>query len=111
VKGIQEFCNEQSIDFLTSQCHLTPECTWKKFGPPSQTIRWCCSVHKTSPQIILLRQLTGKANFTGMAFIGVRASESLARSEYDYVSLCEKHKGQYSCNPILEWNSAELFYF
>ena len=111
VKGIQEFCNEQSIDFLTSQCHLTPECTWKKFGPPSQTIRWCCSVHKTSPQIILLRQLTGKTNFTGMAFIGVRASESLARSEYDYVSLGEKHKGQYSCNPILEWNSAELFLY
>ena len=44
-----------------------------------------------------------------MAFIGVRASESLSRSEYDYVSLGEKHKGQYSCNPILEWNSAELY--
>ena len=44
-----------------------------------------------------------------MAFIGVRASESLSRNEYDYVSLGEKHKGQYSCNPILEWNSAELY--
>lgn len=46
-----------------------------------------------------------------MAFIGVRASESLARSEYEYISLGEKHKGQYSCNPILEWNSAELFLY
>lgn len=46
-----------------------------------------------------------------MAFIGVRASESLARSEYDYISLGEKHKGQYSCNPILEWNTAELFLY
>ena len=44
-----------------------------------------------------------------MAFIGVRASESLSRNEYDYVSLGEKHKGQYSCNPILEWNSSELY--
>jgi phosphoadenosine phosphosulfate reductase len=46
-----------------------------------------------------------------MAFIGIRASESLARSEYDYISLGEKHKGQYSCNPILEWNSAELYLY
>lgn len=44
-------------------------------------------------------------------FIGVRASESASRSEYDYVSLGEKHKGQYSCNPILEWNSAELYIY
>lgn len=44
-----------------------------------------------------------------MAFIGVRASESLARSGYDYISIGEKHKGQWSCNPILEWNSAELY--
>ena len=56
-----------------------------------------------------MRKAIGKANFTGMAFIGVRASESLSRSEYAFVSLGEKHKGQYSCNPILEWNSAELY--
>ena len=69
------------------------------------------TVHKTAPQVIALRELTGKSNFTGMAFIGVRASESISRSEYDYVSLGEKHKGQYSCNPILEWNSAELYMY
>ena len=27
------------------------------------------------------------------------------------MSLGEKHKGQYSCNPILEWNSAELYLY
>lgn len=104
VDEIRSFCNIQNIDFLTSQSHFNPKDSWRLFGPPAQTIRWCCSVHKTSPQIILLRELLQKSNFTGMAFIGVRASESLARSEYDYVSLGEKHKGQYSCNPILEWN-------
>lgn len=111
VDEIRNFCNIQNIDFLTSQSHFNPKDSWRLFGPPAQTIRWCCSVHKTSPQIILLRELLQKSNFTGMAFIGVRASESLARSEYDYVSLGEKHKGQYSCNPILEWNSAELFLY
>ena len=43
--------------------------------------------------------------------MGVRADESLARSKYDYVSYGEKHKGQYSCNAILNWSSAEIFLY
>lgn len=104
-------CCHQNIDFVRAKSDFNPEESWQKFGPPATVTRWCCSVHKTVPQVIALRKLTGKTNFTGMAFIGVRASESLARSDYDYVSLGEKHKGQYSCNPILEWNSAELYLY
>lgn len=109
VDVVKTICAEQNIEFLTAKSHYSPDFTWSQFGPPATVHRWCCSVHKTSPQIISLRDALGKADFTGMAFIGVRASESLSRSEYDYVSLGEKHKGQYSCNPILEWNSAELY--
>lgn len=111
VDAIEAQCKEQGIEFIRAKSHYSPEESWKKFGPPATVIRWCCSVHKTAPQVIALRELTGKPNFTGMAFIGVRASESISRSEYDYVSLGEKHKGQYSCNPILEWNSAELYIY
>lgn len=111
VDAIETQCKEQGIEFLRAKSHYSPEESWKKFGPPATVTRWCCSVHKTAPQVITLRELTGKPNFTGMAFIGVRASESISRSEYDYVSLGEKHKGQYSCNPILEWNSAELYMY
>lgn len=109
VEKIQAYCKEQGIEFLQSKSDMDPEYTWKQFGPPATVTRWCCNVHKTAPQIIALRKVTNKTNFTGMAFIGIRASESLSRSEYDYVSLGEKHRGQYSCNPILEWNSAELY--
>ena len=109
VEEVKKVCAEGEIEFLTSRSQYEPDYTWSKFGPPATVHRWCCSVHKTSPQIIVLRDALGKPDFTGMAFIGVRASESLSRSEYDYVSLGEKHKGQYSCNPILEWNSAELY--
>ena len=105
----EEWCKNLGIEFIRAKSELSPEYTWRQFGPPATVTRWCCSVHKTAPQVIALREYTGKHNFTGMAFIGVRGSESLSRSEYDYVSLGEKHKGQYSCNPILEWNSAELF--
>lgn len=109
VEEVKKVCAEGEIEFLTSRSQYEPDYTWSKFGPPATVHRWCCSVHKTSPQIIVLRDALGKPDFTGMAFIGVRASESLSRSEYDYISLGEKHKGQYSCNPILEWNSAELY--
>lgn len=109
VDAIHDFCSDNKIDFIVAKSDFDPDYSWSKFGPPATVNRWCCSVHKTSPQITLLREILGKPDFTGMAFIGVRGSESLSRSEYDFISLGEKHKGQYSCNPILEWNSAELY--
>ena len=109
VDEIENFCKENEIEFIRAKSHFSPDYSWNQFGPPATVHRWCCSVHKTSPQILSLRNILNKVDFTGMAFIGVRASESLSRSEYDYISLGEKHKGQYSCNPILEWNSAELY--
>lgn len=107
----EQFCKNEGIEFLKSQCVFSPEYTWEKFGPPAQTMRWCCSVHKTAPQIILLREYTNNPHFRGMAFTGIRGDESASRSEYDDVSLGEKVRGQYSCHPILEWNSAELFIY
>lgn len=109
VNQIETYCTDNNIDFVRAKSEYSPEYTWSQFGPPATVTRWCCSVHKTVPQVIALRERTRKSDFTGMAFIGIRASESVSRSEYDYVSLGEKHKGQYSCNPILEWNSAELY--
>lgn len=108
---IEKECHHQGIEFIRAKSDLNPHCTWKQFGSPSKVTRWCCSVHKTSPQILALRNNLSKIDFTGMAFVGVRASESASRSEYDYISLGEKHKGQYSCNPILEWNAAELYLY
>lgn len=111
IKQIEKVCADEGIDFLRSKCEFEPEYTWSKFGPPSQTMRWCCSVHKTAPQIILLREYTENPHFRGMAFTGIRGDESASRSEYEDVSLGEKIRGQYSCHPILEWNSAELFLY
>ena len=109
ISAIKKDCEEENIEFLIAKSSLDPEYTWKKFGPPSQTLRWCCSVHKTTPQILLLRNQLHNPYFRGMAFTGIRGDESASRSEYEDVSLGEKVKGQYSCHPILEWNSAELY--
>lgn len=111
VEEIKDLCESLEIRFYQAESKLLPKDTWKKFGPPSTSNRWCCSVHKTSPQINLLRDITGKRNFTGMAFTGVRAEESLARSNYDVVNDGRKHSGQMSCHTILDWTSAELYIY
>ena len=56
VEIIEEQCKEAGIEFLRAESDFTPEYTWHQFGPPAQTMRWCCSVHKTAPQINLLRR-------------------------------------------------------
>lgn len=104
-------CKKDGIEFYIAKSHFSPSESWRKFGPPTSTIRWCCSVHKTTPQLLLLKDILGKNNFTEMAFVGVRADESVRRSEYSYISYGTKHRGQYSCNPILYWNSAEVYLY
>ena len=111
VEQTKKQCEEMGIRFLVAKSKLEPGYTWDKIGPPAQKMRWCCSVHKTAPQIILLREYVRNPHFRGMAMMGVRGDESIARSKYDDVNLGTKHKGQYDYYPILRWNSAELFLY
>ena len=61
--------------------------------------------------MLLLRDISNNPHFKGMAFTGVRRDESLARSEYEELGLGNKHNGQYSFHPIIEWNTAELYLY
>ena len=106
---VRQRCKNAGIHFYTANSRLQPLEAWHLFGPPSQKIRWCCSVHKSAPQVLLLRGLTKNPNFRGMAFTGVRGAESATRNTYDEVTVGKKVRGQYSCHVILEWNSAEVF--
>ncbi|MBU3187217.1 phosphoadenosine phosphosulfate reductase domain-containing protein [Clostridium estertheticum] len=101
----------KDIKFYIAKSHLRASDTWNIFGPPAHRLRWCCTVHKTTPQIKLLREILGKPNFRGMAFTGIRKDESAARSEYDTISSGKKHEGQYSMNAIDNWNTAELYLY
>ena len=109
VATVEAWCRDNGIDFLRAKSSLTPKAAWNIFGPPAAEIRWCCSVFKTTPQILLLRNIMQNPSFTGMAFTGIRAEESASRGEYDDVSEGKKHKGQFSFHVIFDWNSAELY--
>ena len=84
---------------------------WFAFGPPSRTIRWCCSVHKSTPAILALRQITGKNALKAQAFLGVRNDESLSRSEYDDIGVGVKNATQVNTYPVLQWGSHELWLY
>ncbi|MRR05467.1 MAG: phosphoadenosine phosphosulfate reductase [Deltaproteobacteria bacterium] len=104
-------CAEDEIPFYIAKSHLNPKESWELFGPPSRVLRWCCSVHKSTPQTLKLREVTGKDDYTGLAFVGVREHESATRSEYDYFNDSKKIKGQFSHNSIFEWTSAEVWLY
>lgn len=111
IEETKKFCNENNISFYTASSDLNPLDSWKMFGAPSSAMRWCCGVHKTAPQLLKIREITGKNDVREMAFVGIRSSESVRRRGYDYISSGTKHNGQSSYNPILDWNSAEVYLY
>ena len=111
ISETREWCFKDKIPFYTARSHLDPKRSWELFGPPSRTLRWCCSVHKSTPQTLKLREVTGKNDFIGLDFVGVRAQESVTRSTYKYENYGTKQKGQFSHNSILEWTSAEIWLY
>lgn len=111
VEKTKKQCELDGTPFYIARSHFDPKDSWKLFGPPARVLRWCCSVHKSTPQTLKMREITGKDNYIGMDFVGVRAHESFARSKYDYENFGKKQKGQYSFNPILEWTSAEIWLY
>lgn len=111
VRITKQECDADGTPFYEAKSHFKPVDSWRLFGPPSRILRWCCSVHKSAPQTLKMRELTGKDNYAGMDFVGVRKHESLARSTYEYENFGKKQKGQYSYNPILEWTSAEIWLY
>lgn len=111
VQYTKRICEAEGTPFYIARSHFDPHESWQKFGPPARVLRWCCSVHKSTPQTIKMREIVGKDNYTGMDFVGVRKEESLARSQYQFENYGKKQKGQYSYNPILEWTSAEIWLY
>lgn len=106
---IKPYCQSKNIDFLTTKSYLKPIQTWKLFGAPSNVLRWCCGVHKTAPQVNLLKTI--KQDIKTLVFTGVRGSESIRRSKYQELEYEKKHTQSYSFHPILHWNSAQVYLY
>lgn len=98
------------LRFEEAKCHMNASESWAEFGPPASRLRWCCSVHKSVPTMLLIQQLAGR-NCRAVVYDGVRAEESLRRSKYDEVGEGVKNSQQINCHAILKWSSAEVFVY
>lgn len=97
--------------FLKVSAKTTALENWRLFGPPSQALRWCCSVHKSTPAILALKERLGKRSINTLAFVGVRGEESQRRSEYDDIGNGLKSQSQVNAMPILAWSAHELWLY
>ncbi len=85
---------------------------WKKFGPPSRIIRWCCSVYKTSPVVRLVRSINPeKHKIKILVFDGVRSDESTRRSGYQRIAEEVKHITVLNSRVIMNWSFLEVFLY
>lgn len=101
----------EKLRFYEAASHMTPNKTWDAFGPPGRRLRWCCSVHKSVPTILKLREITGDYNAKAVVFEGVRREESATREGYDYIRDGVKNINQVNVSPILEWGTAEIYLY
>jgi len=100
-----------ALRFYEARSHLNPEESWDEFGPPGRRMRWCCSVHKSVPTILTLREITGNYDVKAVVFDGVRAEESAQRATYEEICVGAKNINQINCSPILKWNTSELYLY
>lgn len=98
-------------DFIKATAETTALENWKRFAPPSRTIRWCCSVHKSTPALMALKGKLKKSAIKVMAFVGVRGDESISRSFYEDSSDGVKNASQLNRMPILDWGAHELWLY
>lgn len=99
------------INWHVAKSHVLAPESWKMIGFPAQKLRWCCSLHKTVPQILLIKNLVNKEGFRTLVYVGVRAEESDTRSQYQNISQSTKHIMQTGCYPLHNWNTTELFLY
>ena len=101
-----------AFNFITANPSSDTDKLWELFGPPSQKIRWCCSVCKSVPFVQTLRKhVDNKRLANTIVFEGVRAEESSRRNKYKRLASDVKHINLINARPIFEWNTTEVFLY
>jgi 3'-phosphoadenosine 5'-phosphosulfate sulfotransferase (PAPS reductase)/FAD synthetase/ferredoxin len=98
-------------EFICAKAESSALENWRVFGPPSRTIRWCCSVHKSTPALMCLKHKLRKSAVKAMAFVGIRGDESYSRSFYEDATDGAKNASQLNLMPILDWGAHELWLY
>ena len=80
------------------------------FGPPSRTLRWCCTIFKTGFIGEKIKRTFGDKK-TILTFYGIRRGESNSRNSYDRSSMGKKITQQYVASPIIDWIDYDIWLY
>lgn len=82
----------------------------EKFGPPSRSLRWCCTIFKTG-YIGDKIEKTFVGQKSILTFYGIRRNESASRSQYDRSSEGKKILRQRVTSPIIDWFDYDIWLY
>lgn len=80
------------------------------FGPPSRTLRWCCTIFKTGFIGDKIKRTFGEKR-TILTFYGIRRNESSSRSTYERSSVGAKISQQLVASPIIDWFDYDIWLY
>lgn len=80
------------------------------FGPPSRTLRWCCTIFKTGFIGDKIRK-TFSDRKSILTFYGIRRSESTNRNNYERSSEGKKISKQLVASPIIDWLDYDIWLY
>lgn len=79
------------------------------FGPPSQLLRWCCTIFKTGFIGDKIKKTFDDRAI--LSFYGIRRSESTSRNTYERASLGKKISKQIVASPIIDWFDYDIWLY
>lgn len=82
----------------------------EKFGPPSRTLRWCCTIFKTGFIGEKIKK-TFNGRKTVLTFYGIRRNESASRNMYERSSQGKKITQQLVASPIIDWMDYDIWLY
>lgn len=82
----------------------------ESFGPPSRSLRWCCTIFKTGFIGDKIKK-TFDDRKTILTFYGIRRSESTSRNNYDRSSAGKKISKQLVASPIIDWFDYDIWLY
>lgn len=80
------------------------------FGPPSRSLRWCCTIFKTGFIGDKIKKTFGDQK-TVLTFYGIRRSESASRNTYERSSVGKKISKQLVASPIIDWIDYDIWLY
>jgi phosphoadenosine phosphosulfate reductase len=111
-KEVQEYYHKlfPTLKFSLARNHESVLNYWDKIGSPSDTHRWCCTIMKTAPLYRMLKVSGTNKQAKVLTIDGVRAEESVRRSNYERIGK-GKHTNTTNAHPIISWNSVEIYLY